>query len=131
MKVLIYLAILAAVVALLYLIPTLMEVGEPEQTEPADISALELEGGPMELELGEHQNTLPVEKELSLDERKQQIEVTQAKLATLMKTFDENLKKPQQRAEIKAKMDVLMKQYNELVLPVAIRKMKDHQGVEG
>lgn len=132
MKVLISIVVLAAVVAALYLLPSSVEEGpDPliEVTESIEPSALELENIAPVFESGSQKRAVPEINELSEQERQQRIEATQAELASLMKRFDENLKNPQQRAQIKAQMDRLMKQYNELVLPVALRKVKAVDGV--
>lgn len=57
-------------------------------------------------------------------EREQQIAEAKAKLDELMLEYNENLKNPAARKELEADIAVLMKEYNELILPVALEKIK-------
>lgn len=71
--------------------------------------------------------TAPVTTDMSdadVLERDQQIAEAKAKLDELMLEYNENLKNPAARKELEADIAVLMKEYNQLVLPVALEKIK-------
>lgn len=56
--------------------------------------------------------------------REEQIAETKAKLDALMFEYNENLKNPEAKKELEAQIALLMDEYNALILPIAVEKVK-------
>ena len=56
--------------------------------------------------------------------RKEQIAETKAKLDALMLEYNENLKNPEAKKELEDQIALLMDEYNALILPIAVEKVK-------
>ena len=57
-------------------------------------------------------------------EREEQIAETKAKLDALMMEYNDNLKNPQAKKELESQIALLMDEYNALILPIAVEKVK-------
>ncbi len=71
------------------------------------------------------EKALPLDEKVEVAERKLQIQKKQTEVEGLMKEFNDNLSNPDSRREIRSKIDHLMAEYNELVLPVALEKLAE------
>lgn len=63
---------------------------------------------------------------LTADERAEQLAAAKAQLDDLILEYNENLTDPDSREETQAQINALLKEYNELVLPVALAKINEN-----
>lgn len=93
------------------------------QTQPAE-ETVQKPAGPAQVPSAGQGEVTTSPEELVDEQRDQQITQTKAKLDALMLEYNENLKNPQAKKELEAQISVLMDEYNALILPVAMAKMK-------
>ncbi|GGW96892.1 hypothetical protein [Alteromonas halophila] len=65
------------------------------------------------------------------ENRQAQLTATKTQLDALMLAYNDNLSNPEKRSEIKREMDKLLREYDKLVLPVALEKMKQEDTSHG
>lgn len=125
MKILISLVILAGAIAAIYFMPSSVEESVSVQTESVEVGPASLRQHELEQPQHAGESSSLDKPPLTDTERQQKIVMAQVELQTLMKSFDENLKRPQKRTEIKVQIDQLLEEYNALILPVAVQSVQE------
>jgi hypothetical protein len=81
---------------------------------------------PNDGELGNVEDSLNVlEQEGDSEISEEELIELKSKIDTLVLEYDNHLRDPERRAEIQEQIDVLMKEYNEMTLPLALEAMRE------
>ena len=122
MKMLVLIGMVLVVVAFLYLqkedyIP--VEENLPSTDIPQDL----IDESPQSIDAEKLKSTVTKEAEVEAD-IEQQIAKTKIELEELMLEYNDNLKNLEERKRLESKITLLLGQYNQLVLPEALEKVK-------
>ena len=79
------------------------------------------------LETAQSGSTAPSMSDAQMQEHAKLADQKREEINKLIQAFDENLSDPAARAEIRAKTDKLMAEYNAAVLPVALAKIREER----
>ncbi|MFT4937476.1 MAG: hypothetical protein ACI88A_000493 [Paraglaciecola sp.] len=90
---------------------------------PADIPQSIIDKPPQTRQDQKLENTVTIKTELDLN-IKQQIAETKTELDSLMLEYNDNLKNLEKRKLLETKITLLLDQYNQLVLPEALEKVR-------
>jgi hypothetical protein len=122
MKTIIFIGLVLVTALFLYL-PRDEYIPPQDNSLPSDIPQNIMNKSPQTVEDEKLKNTITLKTELDQN-IEQQIAETKIKLDSLMLEYNDNLKDLEKRKRLQTKITLLLGQYNQLVLPGALEKLR-------